>query len=218
MGRGPVEGALREGAGEPGLTLIETLRREPAGIARIEAHLARLARSAAALGWGCDIAAARAALAAAAPGGPARLRLTLDAAGRIAVAAAPLPPAARRWRAGPAAQRLDSADPWLALKSSRRPHHDAARAALEPGLDEAVLVNERGEVCEGTITSVFFHRGQGLRTPPLACGLLPGVLRAELLARGACAEEVLAAADLPRVRLWLGNSLRGLVAADWIAG
>jgi 4-amino-4-deoxychorismate lyase len=50
-----------------------------------------------------------------------------------------------------------------------------------------------------------------MRTPPLSSGPLPGVLRAEL----GCPEEVLMADDLPRVRLWVGNSLRGLIPAVW---
>jgi 4-amino-4-deoxychorismate lyase len=52
-----------------------------------------------------------------------------------------------------------------------------------------------------------------MRTPPLTCGLLPGVLRAEL----GLPEEVLMAADLPHVRRWVGNSLRGLIPAVWTA-
>ena len=62
---------------------------------------------------------------------------------------------------------------------------------------------------DGTITTVFFDRGQGLRTPPLTSGLLPGVLRAEI----GCPEEVLLAQDLPQVRLWVGNAVRGLIPA-----
>src|SRR5690606_16981568 len=104
---------------------------------------------------------------------------------------------------------------WLQVKSSRRAAYDAARAALPPGLDEVVFLNERGEVCDGTITTLFFDAGGGLRTPPLSSGLLPGVLREEMLAQGRCREAVLHAADLGRVQLWLGNSLRGLVRADW---
>jgi 4-amino-4-deoxychorismate lyase len=53
-----------------------------------------------------------------------------------------------------------------------------------------------------------------MRTPPLSCGLLPGVLRAEL----ACAEEILRAEDLPQVRLWVGNALRGLIPAVFAPG
>ena len=50
-----------------------------------------------------------------------------------------------------------------------------------------------------------------MRTPPTSSGLLPGVLRAEL----AVPEEVLLARDLPHVRLWVGNALRGLIPALW---
>ena len=58
--------------------------------------------------------------------------------------------------------------------------------------DEVILLNERGEVCEGTITNVFADVGDGvLVTPALACGLLPGVLRGELLDEGRASEAVL---------------------------
>ena len=109
-----------------------------------------------------------------------------------------------------AAARLASDDPWLRVKSSRREVYDRARAAIPEGLDEVIFLNERGEVCDGSITSVFFDRGQGMRTPPVSSGLLPGVLRVEL----ACPEEVLHAGDLPGVRLWVGNALRGLIPAQ----
>jgi 4-amino-4-deoxychorismate lyase len=111
--------------------------------------------------------------------------------------------------------RLDSRDPWLTVKTTHRPAYDAARAALPPGIDEVLFQNERGEVCDGTITTVFFDRGQGLRTPPLVAGLLPGVLRAAQLA-GPVQEETLLARDLPQVRLWVGNSLRGMIPARWV--
>ncbi|HLQ19526.1 MAG TPA: aminotransferase class IV [Tabrizicola sp.] len=166
-------------------------------------HLARLRRSAEALGWD------RPEVAPAGPVHPARLRLTLDRAGRVEWTVADLPPAKAEWRVGLAAERLRSDDPWLRLKSTRRGAYDRARAALPEGLDEVILLNERGEVCDGSITTVFFDRGQGMRTPPLSCGLLPGVLRAEL----ACPEEPLRAEDLPGLRLWVGNALRGLITA-----
>lgn len=212
-----MESTLRRGAGEPGLRLIETALWDGARCPLAGRHLARLAASAARLGWPCDLGAAGAALAGP-PDAPARLRLTLDAAGGIEVARGPLPPARAEWRLALAGTRLDSADPWLRLKTTRRAQFDAARAALPEGIDEALFLNERGEVCEGGITSIFFDRGEGLCTPPLSCGLLPGVLRAELLATGRCREAVLAAPDLPRVRLWVGNALRGLIPARWTDG
>jgi 4-amino-4-deoxychorismate lyase len=198
-----VESALRECGREPGLKLIETVLWDGRAAPRWPLHQARLRRSAGLLGWACpDVAHP-------APDHPARLRLTLDAAGRVEWEVAALPAAKPEWRVGLAAARLSSGDPWLRVKSTRRGVYDQARAALPAGLDEVIFLNERGEVCDGSITTVFFDRGQGMRTPPLSSGLLPGVLRAER----ACPEEVLLAEDLPRVRLWVGNALRGLIPA-----
>ncbi len=150
-------------------------------------------------------------------GGPARLRLTLDREGGLAVTEGPLVPVAGPWRLGLAEARLQSGDPWLRVKTTRRAAYDHARAALPAGLDEAVFLNERGEVCDATITTLFFDAGTGLCTPPLSCGLLPGVLREHLLETGACREAILQGTDLGRVRLWVGNSLRGLIPAIWAA-
>ena len=203
-----MESALRQAAHEPGLKLIETMLWDGEHVPRWPLHTARLTAGAAALGWAVPE------LRVAGPEGQvARLRLTLDAFGAVAVEVGAVPPARAVWRLGLAAERLFSGDPWLTVKSTRRVAYDRARAALPAGLDEVVLLNERGEVCDGTITTLFFDRGAGLRTPPLACGLLPGVLRAEM----GCAQEVLLADDLPRVRLWVGNALRGIAEAVWVA-
>jgi branched-chain amino acid aminotransferase len=57
--------------------------------------------------------------------------------------------------------------------------------AHDQGLDEVVLLNERGEVSECTSANIFavFLNAQGTQvwTPPLASGCLPGVTRALLL-------------------------------------
>lgn len=208
-----MEDPLRRGADDPALRLIETVFWDGACCPRLEGHLARLQAGAAALGWPCDAAAVRSALKAGDE--PARLRLTLDRMGKIRVTQSALPPSPRQWRLGLATERLQSADPWLRLKTTRREPYDRARATMPDDLDEVLLTNERGEICEGTITTVFFDRGEGLRTPPLSSGLLAGVLRAELLAQGRCQEEILAIEDLPQVQLWLGNALRGLMPAVW---
>ena len=209
-----MESALRDRADTPGLMLIETLGWDGRALVRLPLHLARLAASAARLGWPCDTAAAVMALHSATTATPARLRLTLDATGQCAATAAAMPAPLTQWRLGRAATRLTAADPWLTVKSTHRPAYDAARAALPAKLDEVILVNDRDEVCDGTITTLFFDTGTGLCTPPLSCGLLPGVLRADLIAQG-CRERILPAADLPQAKLFLGNSLRGLSPAIW---
>ena len=201
-----MESALREGGRQPGLRLIETVLWDGAAAPRWPVHLARLQRSAGLLGWTCPVIEPEG------PDHPARLRLTLDGLGQILWETFPLPPAKPEWRVGLATQKLASGDPWLRVKSTNRALYDQTRAALPDGLDEVIFQNQRGEICEGTITTVFFDRGQGMRTPPLSSGLLPGVLRAEL----ACPEELLLAKDLPRVQLWVGNALRGLIPASFI--
>ena len=198
-----MESALREGGSEPGLKLIETMLWDGAGAPRWALHRERLRRSAGMLGWSCPEVVPEG------PDHPARLRLTLDREGAVEWTVAPLPPAKAEWRVGIASERLQSDDPWLRVKSSNRAAYDRARAALPEGLDEVIFLNERGQVCDGSITTIFFDRGQGMRTPPLSCGLLPGVLRAEL----GFPEEVMRAEELPKVRLWVGNALRGLIPA-----
>src|SRR5579872_5834890 len=53
--------------------------------------------------------------------------------------------------------------------------------AHERGLDEVILLNERGEVCECTSANIFALQGSTIFTPPLSSGCLPGVTRAVLL-------------------------------------
>lgn len=191
------------------LCLIETLRRED-GFVREDAHLARMAASASVFAMAFDDGAAREALAGAVAGisGPQRVRLTLDETGRHAATAHPLPPDPPHWSFALARQHLFSGDALLRHKTDWREVQD--RAAREAQGDEVVFCNERGEVCEGARSNIFVKRDGVLLTPPLACGLLPGVLRAELIAQGRAREAVLYPDDL-KGEVWFGNSLRGLI-------
>jgi branched-chain amino acid aminotransferase len=53
--------------------------------------------------------------------------------------------------------------------------------SLRRGFDEVILLNERGEVAECTAANIFCVRGDGVETPPLDSGCLPGVTRSVLL-------------------------------------
>jgi 4-amino-4-deoxychorismate lyase len=216
----PVEGPIRDGNGA-GFELIETMRWEPkSGFLRGDRHLARLRASAKALGFDEDPqdAVAKAEDMVAGSDVPLRVRLALSRDGTMTVKSEiyePLPNGAV-WRLKLARTRLRSTDPLLRHKTSRRDTY--ARARSEYGSDQAdevMLANERNEVCEGAITSLFADfGGKALLTPALACGLLAGVLRAELIDNGAAKEAVFSYDDLRSARaVFVGNSLRGLIPA-----
>lgn len=202
------------------VTLIETLLWEgDGGFALLERHLDRMAASAGYFGLPFDRGLVRALLEGQSfPADRMRVRLTLDASGP-AVTAVELPPNPQIFRFAIAPERLDSQSLWLLHKTTNRAFYDEPRqrAHAELGTDEVVFRNERGELTEGSITNLFVERGGLLLTPPLSSGLLPGTLRAELLASGKAEEQVLTLADLEASdAIWLGNSVRGLMRADWI--
>lgn len=201
--------------------LIETMRWEPeGGFIRRDRHLARLHASATALGFNHDPQREEDALAKATANSATalRTRLTLarDGAVDVTVAAYVPLPADKIWKLRLAREKLDSTDPLLRHKTSRREMFVRARAKHPANeTDEVLLANERGEICEGTITNIFADFGDGmLATPSLDCGLLPGILRGELLDQGRARETVF---DLDALRsakaLFVGNSLRGLIPA-----
>ena len=199
-----------------GTRLIETFGWYP-GLRHAELHLARLARSADALGFPFDARRARALMQQDSVL-PLRCRLTLDHAGALDVTTAPLPPAPLRWRVRVAAERVRADDPWLAVKSTQRGFYDHMRATLPVGVDEWVFLNERDELAEGTITNIFVEMPDGRKlTPARDCGVLPGVLRASLLADG-WVEGRLTLPDLHRAtHVYMGNAMRGLIPVDVVA-
>ena len=191
--------------------LIETMRCEAGILPDLDRHLARMAASAGYLGLAFDAGAARRAVLAAAATHDGRVRLLAAPSGAIAVQCSPLP-------AHPAAPVIAALaalpvapDDWrLRHKTSDRGFYDAARTAS--GAFEAVLVRPDGQVTEGSFTSIFVMRKGVLVTPPLALGLLPGVLRQRLLDAGEAVEGGLTAADLGG-GFFIGNAVRGLIAA-----
>jgi 4-amino-4-deoxychorismate lyase len=218
-----LESPLRDG--DPaGFQLIETMRWEPgAGFVRFARHIARLRASSAELGFACDPERIGKVLRDAVSGSSSalRTRLVLSRVGEAAASAQPYEPLAadRIWILRVARTGLDSRDTLLRHKTSRRQLYMDARAEYPLAqADEVLLANERGQICEGTITNVFADFGDGLlATPRLDCGLLPGVLRAELLDEGRASETIYSLDDLKSAKaLFVGNSLRGLIPAKLV--
>ena len=204
-------------AAPEGTEVVETLGWHPDhSVQFADLHLARMGRTAMALGFRFDADIALSLLHGLASLQPLRCRLALSA-GAMTLTTAPVPPTGSRWRVGIAAERLTSADPWLGHKTTQRALYDKARAALPDGQDEWLFLNERDEVCEGSITNIFVTMADGTRvTPRQSCGLLPGILRQTLLADG-YVEQIVTLDTLRHARLiHMGNALRGLIPCDII--
>lgn len=204
------------------ICLIETmLWQGGTGFYLLDRHLARLEKSARYFGLPFDASKKTSMLDELAQNftAPMRVRLTLHAAEGLAVTAVPLPPNPAVFRFTIAPEPLDSQSLWLAHKTTNRAFYDLPRqrAHAELGVDEVVFVNENNELTEGSITNLFIERDGKLLTPPLSAGLLPGTLRAELIANGRAIEHSLTLADLAAApAIHLGNSVRGLLPAQWI--
>ena len=98
----------------------------------------------------------------------------------------------------------------LRHKTSDRRFYDAAREAA--GTFDVVFEDRQGFLTEGSFTSLFVERDGVLVTPPLARGLLPGILRERLLEEGQAVEGELRAEDLSGT-FYIGNAVRGLIEA-----
>lgn len=206
-----------------GLRLIETLRLEPgAGYPFLTEHLERLAASAAAFDFPFDEAAFLAGLAQIHAADARRVRVTLGQAGDFSFENASL--AAGALGDSPTIVvspcRVDSRDLLLRHKTTARALYDSELArVMAAGHFDAVFLNEKGELTEGARTNVFVERGGVLMTPPLAAGLLNGVLRRRLLREGRAVEARLGLDDLQGAEaVFVGNGLRGLVRVRVVDG
>ncbi|MBV9109763.1 MAG: bifunctional anthranilate synthase component I family protein/class IV aminotransferase, partial [Gemmatimonadetes bacterium] len=206
---------------EPDPALIETFGWSPdAGFVRIGGHLARLAASAEHFGYRFDadeLARRVDALAPTLPREPRTIRVRLHPDGRIAIAHE----AMRRWaepvRLAVAHRHLPSDHPLWRHKTARREIYRRHEPVSIPH-DDVLLVNERGELAETRIANVVLEIDGERWTPPLSAGILPGVLRAELLRDGTVRERTLTIADLQRATgVWVINSLRGWGRAEVVA-
>lgn len=96
--------------------------------------------------------------------------------------------------------------------------------AQQEGLDEVVLLNERGEVAECTAANIFCVKGGRVQTPPLTSGCLEGVTRSILLEIGpkagvACEEKTLRPEDLfSSEEVFISSTNRNLLGVGEIAG
>lgn len=205
-----------DGQGGEAFELFETLRWERSYLF-LEEHLARLARSAAYFNMPLEPTEARKRLLepsqAFNPQQIYRVKLKLAKDGGLTVTHQAFEERAHDHLAVALAdKRIDPADPFLYHKTTCRMRYDQAMdEAASRGLADLIFVNTRDEVTEGAISNVVVVLGGKSYTPPLRCGLLPGIYRQHLLETGQVAERIVSVNDLMSAdALYLCNALRGL--------
>ena len=205
--------------------LFETMLAVDGVVRHLSAHLDRMAAGCATLGLPFDRAAAERSARAAPPAEgrfAVRLTLTAGSGGRgldrpeaprpgFFATASPSAPPARPATLMVAKTRRNEGSPASRLKTLSYLDNVLARAeARAVGADEAVMLNNRGEIACAAAANLFWLAEGRLFTPRLDCGVLAGITRARLLARVRVEEVAVGMDALERAEaVVLTNSLIG---------
>lgn len=207
-----------------GFDLLESLYGDPdTGIKNLQAHLDRLEATAAVFLFPCsrnDVEARLRETAASLPG-PSKVRLTMNKSGAVTITTQLLsddtaPKSIMLWD-----NPIDSRHMMYAYKTTDRAFYDRvwASAATEHGTYDVLFVNQNGELTEASRHNVFLRFGDRYATPPLSCGVLPGVERAAFIANHPeqVDERILHSSDLKLAdEILLTNSVRGVVSVQML--
>ena len=205
---------------QPPAGIIETCLWTPNdGIVRGKAHKARMMKSAKALGYPFSPAQYDALI----DGIKAKetsqhIRITLSAEGDLNLSQKYFV-SLNRPKIMVSPHKLSKKVQYSKHKISRRNFYDEERERLKAltGIDEVIFLNESGKLCEGSFTSIFIEKDGKLLTPALKTGILPGVLRAQLLRSKKARTADLTEDDLLGAKnIYIGNSMRGLMPAALI--
>ncbi len=208
-----------ERASQP-FELLETLALREGVVQNQALHLRRMAGAAAHFGfvWNeVKVAQTLAEVVQAHPSGAWRVRLLLQPGGACTVEAFALTDTPVPVKLLLADRPLEEAHgEFVRFKTTRRAHYDAF-TPRDPAVFDTILFNPQGEVTECTRGNIaFLVEGQWV-TPPLSCGMLPGIGREVLLAQGRLKVQVMRVEDLPKVRsMAFINSLRGWLDAQLV--
>jgi para-aminobenzoate synthetase/4-amino-4-deoxychorismate lyase len=225
-------------AAEPDFQILETMLFEN-GINDLDKHLNRMAKSAKFFNFKFDKEATEkfvitklkdvaTAVPSRAPSAPLeteaatklRIRLLLNFKGELELQAFPLK--ADGWGTDSAKVKLSEAhtssnDIFLRHKTTRREFYNKQfHDAVDAGYDEIIFTNERGEISEGAISNIFIQTPDGSwYTPPLSCGLLPGIWRAASVKKLNAEEKIIYIEDLKNAKqIIIGNSVRGEITVS----
>ena len=211
--------------------LFETILVRKSTPQHLERHLDRLAHSAKALGIPFHLPDIQKVIGHACENctidAEYRLRLDLDHAGQASFQLAPLIPQTNPvkifWASdilpNPDHASLYSGNMLLQHKVSHRNIYDQAwKLAEDLGGFDALFINEQEFVTEGGRSSIFIKSGDRWLTPPVAAGLLPGIMRSIILndPKWNAHEVNLSIEDLRNAKeIMLCNALRGIIPAHF---
>lgn len=185
--------------------LLETMRVENGVPHNFELHARRLENSARELGFAFDADAFRGIV----PERDGIMRVELSRGGKLSVSYRKLSECASD-KIAVSDVRVDSGNSLLRHKTTKRAAFDsAAKKAAAENLYDALILNERGEITEGSRTNIVVEKDGKLLTPPLSCGVLDGVMRRAMSEK--LAEKPLFPSDLENAdKIFCINSVRGI--------
>ena len=201
------------------IRLIETCRLEAGAAtpARLDAHLARMRRSAGVFSFPFDESHLRRSLAQFVGEHratlPQKLRLTLDANGRVEFSVEAVPDSMENATVVISRETIDADSLFRRHKTSRRELYNREfERVSEQGFYDVLFFNQHEELAEASRHNVLVKLAGQWLTPPVSAGALPGICRAALLAEGELREAVITRQDFARAEgVRLCNSVRGVV-------
>ncbi|MFZ1086662.1 MAG: aminodeoxychorismate synthase component I [Terracidiphilus sp.] len=186
------------------------------GYSFLPLHMERMESSAAYFGFNFDRASILEALEDVArqlsSGTRTKVRILLERFGAVKVTHTPVQEQTGPGTVTISSIRVSSSDRLLRHKTTRRQLYDEQyQQACRLGYDEVLFLNERNEVTEGSISNVFIEKDGQWLTPPVECGLLPGIFRRHLLeTMPAATERRLQLEDLASAdAVYICNAVRG---------
>lgn len=111
--------------------------------------------------------------------------------------------------------RLNSKSHYLYHKTTHRAlYNKEFKKYTKQGFYDILFLNEHKEICEGAISNIFLKKNGIYYTPPVHCGLLPGVFREHFIKthKGQVQEKILTVSDMETADIiYCVNSVRKMV-------
>ncbi len=110
-------------------------------------------------------------------------------------------------------KKTRSSNIFLYHKTTNRTLYDSEyRKYSKLGFFDTIFCNENKQITEGTISNIFIKKNGNYYTPPIQCGVLPGVFRTHFMQKNKAQEKILFLEDLKTAdATYCTNAVRGMV-------